>query len=77
MVWSGPFLCTDSDYISHDTRHYHPKLLLILSRVIAARHLPFIIQQFKKEKGQDRGGVQAKDIITLLAYSDITFSLNI
>jgi hypothetical protein len=38
---------------------------------------PFIIQQYEKEKGQDRGGDEAKDIIPLLPYSIITFSLNI
>jgi hypothetical protein len=39
---------------------------------------PFTIQQNEEEKGQeDKGGDEAKYIITLLAYSDITFSLNI
>jgi hypothetical protein len=38
---------------------------------------PFTIQQ-NEEKGQeDRGEDEAKYIINLLAYSDITFSLNI
>jgi hypothetical protein len=39
--------------------------------------LPFTIQQNKEEKGQEDRGDEAKYIITLLAYSDIIFSLNI
>jgi hypothetical protein len=33
---------------------------------------PFIIQQYEEKGQEDRGGDEAKDIITLLAYSDIT-----